>query len=807
MRTISYKLIVTFFISIITYPLFSQPMTLINFGADASQNEYGLAGWTGVLLSSNMIYTGSGNGVVVTGEADELSDFRGVQGTVRQFSRGERIIVTWYNNSEDVFYFTSRISFTDSDEPAGGNSTGNWYTMRSLIDYRQTFSEIQPHSTASTVFNITDKGVHKTDSLYSLININLAIEWGETYPKNYLVCDKIELYDDADTAKPGSPYNLSAQAISDSKVEVNWTNLDSAWDVEEYLVYVNGEVERYARQPSATLHFLEPETEYSISVTAVDIAGNESDPTTPVVVTTNSYSHNIDLINPEGIEYLGAFYLPEEFSWGGEAITYNPEGDGGQEGEGAADGYPGSLFVMNLNQPENGLVAEVSVPAPLISESKNIGELNTVDIIQNPVNIRPDNINNLEYVDIWRSGLKYLFENNTLYSSWNIYYTVNEEKHPTISYCSDASDLTNSEKYGAWYLGDPNLPPLDAAVSDYLFSTPPDLASSHLPIRRLITGRYREGGLSGLGPAMYSFDPFVIDPPEADASLEISTLLEYGPVAESDGYNFPNSIDAYNHADLWRDADWITVDGQQAVVLIGNKARGDNWYGYYGEHMRHDWVYADLPYPEFYETDPDGKGWRSHSIIPMAIFYNPADLYAVEVGTMESYEPQPYSALRFDPDIFWSERKEIFSACYDEENNRLYVVEFCYELEGRLIVHTFKVNYVESPVVVKEQINIPVEFELFQNYPNPYNPITIIEYSLHTPASGFPSREGKERGVFVELKVYDLLGREVATLVNQVQPQGIYTIEFNGSNLPSGIYIYRLKSGGFSSSKKFLLLK
>ncbi len=783
------KDLLVIFICLITSFVYSQPVTLIDFGSEASQNEFGLDGWNGVLLSDNMIYIGSGNGVVVTGEADELSDFRGVMGTPRQFNKGERIVVTWYNNSDDVFFFTARISFTDSHQPDENETAGNWYTMRSFDDYRRTFSEIQPHSNAATVFNITNKGVHKTDSIYSLVNVNLAIEWGETYPKNYVVCDKIGLYDDADTTRPGSPYNLSAQAVSDLQVEVTWTNPESNRDVEEYLVYVNGEVEGYSRQPSATLYFLEPDTEYRITVSAVDMSGNESEQTDPVVVATDSYNHSNDLINPEGIEYLGAFYLPEEFSWGGEAITYNRDGDGGQEGEGASDGYPGSFFVMNLNQPENGLVGEISVPVPVISESKNIEELNSVDILQDPVNTRPDNINNLEYVDIWRTGLKYLPEENALYSSWNIYYTVNEEKHPTISYCTDVTDLANSTKYGAWYLGDPAQFPLDAAVSDYLFSTPPDLASSHLPIRRLITGRYREGGLSGLGPAMYAFDPIVVDPPEADASLEITTLLEYGPVTESDGYNYPNSIDAYNHADLWRDADWIKVDTQEAVMVIGNKARGDNWYGYYGEHMRHDWVYADIPYPEFYESDPDGKGWRSHNIIPMAVFYNPADLYAVEQGAMESYEPQPYAALRIDPDVFWSERKEIFSACYDEQNQLLYVVEFCYEMEGQLIVHVFEVNYVESLVAVEDQTNLPVEFELCQNYPNPFNPSTTIRYGLPEESR-------------IKIVVYNLLGEVVTTLTDEIKKAGYYEDVFNAGRLASGIYFFSIYSESTMSKRK-----
>ncbi len=91
-------------------------------------------------------------------------------------------------------------------------------------------------------------------------------------------------------------------------------------------------------------------------------------------------------------------------------------------------------------------------------------------------------------------------------------------------------------------------------------------------------------------------------------------------------------------------------------------------------------------------------------------------------------------------------------------------------------------------------ISIPQEYELFDNFPNPFNPTTIIRYGL--PGDGF-----------VTLKIYDILGREVATLVNEYKAAGTYNVTFNASNLSSGVYIYRLKSGDFVASKKLLLLK
>jgi len=89
---------------------------------------------------------------------------------------------------------------------------------------------------------------------------------------------------------------------------------------------------------------------------------------------------------------------------------------------------------------------------------------------------------------------------------------------------------------------------------------------------------------------------------------------------------------------------------------------------------------------------------------------------------------------------------------------------------------------------------IPKDYNLSQNYPNPFNPTTKITFAL--PKSGL-----------VTLKVYDVLGREVSTLVNEVKNAGTYTVEFDASGLSSGIYFYKLESNGFTAVKKMMLMK
>ena len=99
-------------------------------------------------------------------------------------------------------------------------------------------------------------------------------------------------------------------------------------------------------------------------------------------------------------------------------------------------------------------------------------------------------------------------------------------------------------------------------------------------------------------------------------------------------------------------------------------------------------------------------------------------------------------------------------------------------------------------------LGIPKEFSLSQNYPNPFNPSTKIKFSIPSVTL----RQAKSDN-WVTLKVYDILGREIATLVDEEKPAGNYEIIFDGKDLPSGMYVYKLTSGNYTESKKMLLLK
>ena len=113
--------------------------------------------------------------------------------------------------------------------------------------------------------------------------------------------------------------------------------------------------------------------------------------------------------------------------------------------------------------------------------------------------------------------------------------------------------------------------------------------------------------------------------------------------------------------------------------------------------------------------------------------------------------------------------------------------------DGIVVTESESVFTINPLTSVKETV-IPKEFSLAQNFPNPFNPTTSIEYSV-------PGNE------YVSLKVFDILGNEVATLVNEQKAPGVYKIDFNASSLSSGIYFYKMQSGKFLKIKKLMLVK
>jgi|GEM_PF-961901 hypothetical protein len=151
----------------------------------------------------------------------------------------------------------------------------------------------------------------------------------------------------------------------------------------------------------------------------------------------------------------------------------------------------------------------------------------------------------------------------------------------------------------------------------------------------------------------------------------------------------------------------------------------------------------------------------------------------------------PSQAKAFSDIAVWNDR--IISVWGDYRNGNCDI--FCnirsFQNPDSIISYVLQIN------------NIPNEFRLFQNFPNPFNPVTKIKFDI--PALGSPL--GRGAGGMTVLKVYDILGKEIETLVNEKLNPGTYEVTFNASQYPSGVYFYRLQVGDYNESRKMLLIK
>lgn len=175
-------------------------------------------------------------------------------------------------------------------------------------------------------------------------------------------------------------------------------------------------------------------------------------------------------------------------------------------------------------------------------------------------------------------------------------------------------------------------------------------------------------------------------------------------------------------------------------------------------------------------------------------------IYRASVPIGEPYQLPLYTTINaFEGGTLVTSWEDINSITGSGNGTYLYEISIVNPL-GRESVHSnrvavgqgqpWKINPDEDAEEQREQI----EYALSSNYPNPFNPSTTIDYSIKLPGA-------------VTLKVFDMLGTEVAILVNERKEQGNYSVRFNADNLPSGIYFYTLTSGNFMATKKLILLK
>ncbi len=179
------------------------------------------------------------------------------------------------------------------------------------------------------------------------------------------------------------------------------------------------------------------------------------------------------------------------------------------------------------------------------------------------------------------------------------------------------------------------------------------------------------------------------------------------------------------------------------------------------------------------------------------IYLTNDDMNAVVVGNFDTWTHD--GSVDFHHDGWWY---DFFSGDSFYVNNSQ--AEFTFEPSEFHIFTDHKVFTPEQGILDDVELvnsEIPEKFSLSQNYPNPFNPTTTIEYSI--PNVGMLNATSSN----VQLIVYDVLGRKITTLVNNKQTPGIYSVKFDASNLPSGVYFYRLQAGNFVATKKMILMK
>jgi hypothetical protein len=436
----------------------------------------------------------------------------------------------------------------------------------------------------------------------------------------------------------------------------------------------------------------------------------------------------VALLSAEDIEYLGAFRLPGDgerpntFAYGGSAITFNPNGDP----NGANDGFVGSLFIMGHPRlpyrelPDGNKVAEVSIPVPIIS--KSINSLNVASFIQDFSNIAEGYFTSLD--ELPRTAMQY-FEHPksgaSIHLAWGQHFQ--EELQTQIpSHAFFSPDLSKPNLQGTWYIGNQSL----YSTNGYLLDIPTSWADTYLDGFYLATGRFRDGGWSGMGPALFAYNPWIDKNgslPEDGTHLEEKTLLLYENTLNNE--NIENCLRNYQHPDEWGGAAWITTaSGKAAVLFAGTKGTGDKyWYGFLNpdnpqepcieEEMLGQFTLCRLadgsPCPEQDLNECVGhtseRGWWSTSFSAQFLLYDPAELTRVAAGQMQSWEPQPYDFMDINSYLFLNpsgieedmlgtdaqRRYRLGGITFDRINGILYVLELFAD-EAKPVVHVWKMH-------------------------------------------------------------------------------------------------------------------
>lgn len=446
---------------------------------------------------------------------------------------------------------------------------------------------------------------------------------------------------------------------------------------------------------------------------------------TPMARPGSALAEDGGRLQPDDFVYLGAFRLPETgqrpttFDYAGNGMAFNPMGDD----KGGSDGFPGSLILTGHERipgdvPDGDQLAEVSIPAPVRSKSPD--RLATARLLRGFTDTFAGRFPGMS--ELPTIGLAYLDRPATgpkLHVAWGQHFEP-DPPEPTHAWLD--LDLTPASFRGAWFIGRESF----YSVNGYLFEIPQDWADAHVGGRPLATGRFRDGGWSGMGPALMAYRPWTDSagtPPADGAHLTPVTLLHYRSSTETEAIE--GALQGYQQPDEWEGAAWITTkSGKSAVLFAGTKGVGAKyWYGFVNPAgPEQPCVYQEVvgQYPACRLADGaacpardlveckghDGaRGWWSSAFEARFMLYDPAELAEVAAGRRKPYEPQPYAHMRIDqalrldvdPSVAdWigsgaQRRQRIGPIAYDRAHQLLYVIELFGD-GAKPLIHVWRID-------------------------------------------------------------------------------------------------------------------
>lgn len=365
-----------------------------------------------------------------------------------------------------------------------------------------------------------------------------------------------------------------------------------------------------------------------------------------------------DAVLPGNFEYLGAIRPPHaegmssSFSWGGAVVAYHPGGDR----EGDVDGFPGSLFLTGHVYDQQ--VAEISIPCPVISDSRSLDDLAVSEILQ-PFG---DITGGLQAAMTDNESQPFRIGGLQVVSSalhWTLFRYYNVEGYDFLSHGVSSLSVRRPMAAGPWHLG-----PYQSGSSEwhaykhagYICDAPSSVAD-RLGGRTMLSGLQISTGLqtSSQGPALFAYRLPAGTPP-AGTCLDAVPLL---------WYSMERPLAGHHPADSWTGAAWLELDDRQSFVVIGRKATGPL---YYGEGRPGDCS--------------DSKGYHGPPYEAQALFYSADDLVQAANGQRQAFDVQP--VYRWTADSAGGSLSQyMFPTCsqslgglaYDRQRNLLYLVQ------------------------------------------------------------------------------------------------------------------------------------